>query len=283
MTSSIDKFLKQIQTAIYGEEVRSAIHDSIEQCYIDGRSLYDAQVNTDGHLILTFLNADGTTTTKDYGSVQGPKGDTGAAFDISKLVVHAQTGAAGTEVQVTQVTTPEGNQDVTFTIPKGQPGDGDVSTVDGIAPDDDKDVILDAVSYGRAQTLTNAQKLQARNNVGIFYHRTGTITLYPEYWEGTEAPYTYSAALSNVTNGDGVIGMSPDVTAEQYTAFCDAQIVATSLAVSTGTSTATLYLKAFGTKPTVQLPASLMITSPAGADDTATTIVDAQTVPQATE
>ena len=276
-TTNIDQYLKDILEAIYGEEVRSAIHDSIKQCYIDKRSVYEVKVNDNGHLVLTYLNEDGTKSTIDYGDVRGPKGDTGAAGDIDKLIVSAQTGDPGTSVHVTQTKTSDDKWDVTFTIPRGDPGNGDVNKVDGItATGTDKNVELNAVSYGRQQNLTDAQKLQARTNIGVLYHRSGTITLYPEYWAGTEAPYTYSAALSNVVDGDGIIGMSPAVTAEQYTAFCDAQIVATGLTVDSATNTATLELKAFGTKPTIQLPASLMVTSPVGAGDTATTIVDEQ-------
>ena len=33
--SSIDTYLQQILSAVYGEQVRGAIHDSIEQCYTD--------------------------------------------------------------------------------------------------------------------------------------------------------------------------------------------------------------------------------------------------------
>lgn len=33
--SSIDNYLQEIKTAVYGEEVRDAIHDAIEQCYED--------------------------------------------------------------------------------------------------------------------------------------------------------------------------------------------------------------------------------------------------------
>ncbi len=33
--SSIDNYLQAIQTAVYGEEVRGAIHDAIQQCYTD--------------------------------------------------------------------------------------------------------------------------------------------------------------------------------------------------------------------------------------------------------
>lgn len=33
--SAIDTYLQAIQTAVYGEEVRDAIHDAIQQCYTD--------------------------------------------------------------------------------------------------------------------------------------------------------------------------------------------------------------------------------------------------------
>lgn len=33
--SVIDNYLQEIKTAVYGEEVRDAIHDAIQQCYTD--------------------------------------------------------------------------------------------------------------------------------------------------------------------------------------------------------------------------------------------------------
>lgn len=48
---------------------------------------------------------------------------------------------------------------------KGDPGSGSVSTVDGIQPDGG-DVQLGAVRYNAAQSLSDAQKQQARDNIG---------------------------------------------------------------------------------------------------------------------
>lgn len=36
--SAIDNYLQEIKTAVYGEEVRDAIHDAIEQCYEDEKA-----------------------------------------------------------------------------------------------------------------------------------------------------------------------------------------------------------------------------------------------------
>ena len=38
MSNSITDFLAAILSAKYGEQVRGAIHDAIEQCYEDGRA-----------------------------------------------------------------------------------------------------------------------------------------------------------------------------------------------------------------------------------------------------
>ena len=47
--SAIDNYLQEIKTAVYGEEVRDAIHDAIEQCHDDVEGVQDAveQCNED--------------------------------------------------------------------------------------------------------------------------------------------------------------------------------------------------------------------------------------------
>jgi len=49
---------------------------------------------------------------------------------------------------------------------RGAAGTGNVSFVDGLSPDVDGDVLLGAVRYGAAQSLTDPQKAQARSNAG---------------------------------------------------------------------------------------------------------------------
>lgn len=73
--ATIKEYLEQIKTAIYGKDVRQAIHDGIEQCYIDARGEYkvnrpldDEKQPTDGingQLLRT--KGDGSTEWTDFG------------------------------------------------------------------------------------------------------------------------------------------------------------------------------------------------------------------------
>ena len=264
-TSNIDEFLKQIQSAIYGEEVRSAIHDSIKQCYTDGKSfkkveILDADDPTTGylrgHLILTRID----DVQIDCGMALGEKGDTGEKGDpgeMPSITFHVQTGEPNTEVKMTTAGTAAA-PDITFTIPRGSngaDGDGAVSYVDSIASID-KDVPLKAVRYAE-QSLTAYQKQTARDNIGIARHETCSITLSASGWTGTAAPYTLDIPLFAAPDGDAFVGVSSSVTAEQYKAYCNAQIIATKY--SGNGKSGTLTLKAFGTKPSIDLDARLLV------------------------
>ena len=93
----------------------------------------------------------------------GPKGDTGATPDLS--IGEVTTGAPGTQAAAAITGTAEAPV-LNLTIPRGDPGEGDVSSVDGMAPGTDGDVALSAVRYV-AQTLEDAQKVQVRKNIGV--------------------------------------------------------------------------------------------------------------------
>lgn len=93
----------------------------------------------------------------------GPKGDTGATPDLS--IGEVTTGAPGTQAAAAITGTAEAPV-LNLTIPRGDAGEGDVSSVDSILPGDDGDVALSAVRYA-AQTLEDAQKVQARKNIGV--------------------------------------------------------------------------------------------------------------------
>ncbi len=63
--SAISTFLEKIKTAVFGEEVRGAIHDSIQQCYTDvtnAKTLADDSISkarkatTDANTALTNAN-----------------------------------------------------------------------------------------------------------------------------------------------------------------------------------------------------------------------------------
>lgn len=91
----------------------------------------------------------------------GRDGSPGATGATPRFTVTAVTGEAGTAASVTQSGTAE-NPMVEFTIPQGMKGD---TGEKGEKGDPGRDAPQEAVLY-TAQTLNDAQKTQARENIG---------------------------------------------------------------------------------------------------------------------
>ena len=91
----------------------------------------------------------------------GRDGSPGATGATPRFTVTAVTGEAGTAASVTQSGTAE-NPMVEFTIPQGMKGD---TGEKGEKGDPGKDAPQEVVLY-TAQTLNDAQKAQARENIG---------------------------------------------------------------------------------------------------------------------
>ena len=91
----------------------------------------------------------------------GRDGSPGATGATPRFTVTAVTGEAGTAASVTQSGTAE-NPMVEFTIPQGMKGD---TGKKGEKGDPGKDAPQEVVRY-TAQTLDDAQKAQARENIG---------------------------------------------------------------------------------------------------------------------
>ena len=94
----------------------------------------------------------------------GRDGSPGATGATPRFTVTAVTGEAGTAASVTQSGTAE-NPMVEFTIPQGMKGDTGDTGEKGEKGDPGKDAPQEAVLY-TAQTLDDAQKAQARENIG---------------------------------------------------------------------------------------------------------------------
>lgn len=127
--------------------------------------------DVDGHKHVAFGIPAGQT---------GPQGDTGATPEITIGTV--TTGAPGTEAAATMTGTPEAPV-LSLTIPRGMPGEGNVSSVAGVMPDEDGDVPLSAADVG------------AYPDGGI---RSLTFSIAASAWSGT-GPYTYTITDSGVT------------------------------------------------------------------------------------
>ena len=94
----------------------------------------------------------------------GRDGSPGATGATPRFTVTAVTGEAGTAASVTQSGTAE-NPMVEFTIPQGMKGDTGATGEKGEKGDPGKDAPQEVVMY-TAQTLDDAQKAQARENIG---------------------------------------------------------------------------------------------------------------------
>ena len=94
----------------------------------------------------------------------GRDGSPGATGATPRFTVTAVTGEAGTAASVTQSGTAE-NPIVEFTIPQGMKGDTGATGEKGEKGDPGKDAPQEVVRY-TAQTLDDAQKAQARENIG---------------------------------------------------------------------------------------------------------------------
>lgn len=94
----------------------------------------------------------------------GRDGSPGATGATPRFTVTAVTGEAGTAASVTQSGTAE-NPMVEFTIPQGMKGDTGAQGEKGEKGDPGKDAPQEVVRY-TAQTLDDAQKAQARENIG---------------------------------------------------------------------------------------------------------------------
>ena len=94
----------------------------------------------------------------------GRDGSPGATGATPRFTVTAVTGEAGTAASVTQSGTAE-NPILEFTIPQGMKGDTGATGEKGEKGDPGKDAPQEVVLY-TAQTLDDAQKAQARENIG---------------------------------------------------------------------------------------------------------------------
>ena len=124
---------------------------------IDGMTATAASLSADETPTANLVKA-GDHYELELGIPQGRKGDTGATPKIKLSVV---TGEPGTDARVEQSGTAE-NPMVEFTIPQGMKGD---TGEKGEKGDPGKDAPREAVLY-TAQTLDDAQKAQARENIG---------------------------------------------------------------------------------------------------------------------
>ncbi len=125
---------------------------------IEGLTVEASDVSYDQPATATVTDVDGHKRIA-FGLRQGVPGP------VPKLTFTGETGEPNTDVVITQSGPPEAPV-VKLKIPQGVPGTGNVSTVDGVGSDSGGNVALSAVRYV-TQTLEDAQKVQARKNIGV--------------------------------------------------------------------------------------------------------------------
>ncbi len=190
--AEIKDYLAEIITAVYGRDVRQAIHDAINQCYVDGKAdtrVKKAEINDDGKLILT--RYDGTVI--DCGVARGPQGiqgETGPQGEQGIQGIQGVQGEAGPQGK----TGPQGE-----TGPQGPTGPAPTVTVS---------------RAGKVTTVTIGDKSFAINDgadgsgagdmLAATYDKDGNgIVDDAEKLEGHAAEYfaktTHSHAIGDVT------------------------------------------------------------------------------------
>lgn len=217
-----------------------------------------AVIGTDGQCYVTKVdNVAGISpgVTNGWGTYWALFSKRGPAGPMPNFTVGTVTTLpAGQPATVTQSGTDE-DPVLNFGIPKGDPGS--VQKVDGVSPDSNDNVVLGAVRYSaaqsltdtqkaqaranigavseadvsgsvkatEAQTFTNAQKQQARTNIGAAAAADYTATLTASGWAGTAAPYTQEATVAGILASDTPfvdVDMSGLTSADDMTAAQDA-------------------------------------------------------------
>lgn len=127
----------------------------------------------------------------------GRDGSPGATGATPRFTVTAVTGEAGTAASVTQSGTAE-NPMVEFTIPQGMKGDTGAQGEKGEKGDPGKDAPQEAVLY-TAQTLDDAQKAQARENIGAADEAQQNILVGGETGNPIAVDDAFAAPLRGLT------------------------------------------------------------------------------------
>ena len=111
------------------------------------------------------------------------------------------------------------------------------------------------IADARALKTLNDRITTNANNITKLNSKIQNITLSSSSWSGSEAPFSYTVSNSNVTSTSKVVEIMPanGATNEQLQAYLNAGMC------GGATGTGTITIKAFGEKPTTNIPITIVV------------------------
>lgn len=111
------------------------------------------------------------------------------------------------------------------------------------------------IADARALKTLNDRITTNANNITKLNSKIQPVTLSASSWSGSEAPFSYTVSNSNVTSTSKVIEIMPanGATNEQLQAYLSAGMC------GGATGTGTITIKAFGEKPGINIPITILV------------------------
>ena len=111
------------------------------------------------------------------------------------------------------------------------------------------------IADARALKTLNDKITTNANNIAKLNSKIQNVTLSSSSWSGSAAPYSYTVSNSNVTSTTQVIEVMPSngATNNQLQAYLNAGLC------GGVTGSGTITIKAFGKKPTVNIPITIVV------------------------
>ena len=111
------------------------------------------------------------------------------------------------------------------------------------------------IADARALKTLNDKITTNANNIAKLNSKIQNVTLSSSSWSGSEAPFSYTVSNSNVTSTSKVVEIMPanGATNEQLQAYLSAGLC------GGATGTGTITIKAFGKKPEVNIPITVVV------------------------
>ena len=111
------------------------------------------------------------------------------------------------------------------------------------------------IADARALKTLNDKITTNANNITKLNSKIQNVTLNTSSWSGSEAPFSYTVSNSNVTSTSKVVEIMPanGATNDQLRAYLSAGMC------GGATGTGTITIKAFGKKPEVNIPITVVV------------------------